>query len=132
MIAVIVLIVISAVLVVLVLCVAKKNNLCCFRYKQVPVKENPDKPCDKHGPLTPPIVKNGVNGNGEKGSNEPQVWSLSSLKVSRQLSTNDLNQVSSVSLLMTSSTALTNEGLFELTRRTFDDTGRLVFIRRNF
>ena len=38
-IAVIVLIVISAVLVVLVLFVAKKNNLCCFKYKQVPVKE---------------------------------------------------------------------------------------------
>ena len=35
----IVLIVISAVLVVLVLFVAKKNNLCCFKYKQVPVKE---------------------------------------------------------------------------------------------
>ena len=46
-----------------------------------------------------------------------QVWSLSSFKVSRQLLTNDLNQVSSVSLLMTSSTALANEGLFELTRR---------------
>ena len=29
----------------------------------------------------------------------------------------NLNQVSSVSLLMTSSTALANEGLFELTRR---------------
>ena len=46
-----------------------------------------------------------------------QVWSLSSFKVSCQLLTNDLNQVSSVSLLMTSSTALANEGLFELTRR---------------
>ena len=43
-----------------------------------------------------------------------QVWSLSSFKVSRQLLTNDSNQVSSVSLLMTSSTALANEGLFEL------------------
>ena len=46
-----------------------------------------------------------------------QVWSLSSFKVSCRLLTNDLNQVSSVSLLMTSSTALANEGLFELTRR---------------
>ena len=46
-----------------------------------------------------------------------QVWSLSSFKVSCQLLTNDLNRVSSVSLLMTSSTALANEGLFELTRR---------------
>ena len=46
-----------------------------------------------------------------------QVWSLSSLKVSRQVSANNLNQVSSVSLLMTSSTALANKGLFELTRR---------------
>ena len=43
-----------------------------------------------------------------------QVWSLSSFKVSCQLSTNDLNQVSSV--LMTSSTALTNKGLFELSQ----------------
>ena len=46
-----------------------------------------------------------------------QVWSLSSFKVSCQLLKNDLNRVSSVSLLMTSSTALANEGLFELTRR---------------
>ena len=46
-----------------------------------------------------------------------QVWSLSSLEVSRQLLTDDLNQVSSVSLLMTSSTSLTNGGLFKLTRR---------------
>ena len=46
-----------------------------------------------------------------------QVESLTSFKVSRQLLMNDLNQVSSVSLLMTSSTALANEGLFELTRR---------------
>ena len=44
-----------------------------------------------------------------------QVWSLSSFEVSRQLLTNGLNQVSSVSLLMTSSTALANKGLFELT-----------------
>ena len=36
-------------------------------------------------------------------------------KVSWQVLTNNLNQVSSVSLLMTSSTALANEGLFELT-----------------
>ena len=43
-----------------------------------------------------------------------QVWSLSSFKVSRQLLINNLNQVSSVSLLMTSSTALANEGIFEL------------------
>merc|ERR1711923_572986 len=46
-----------------------------------------------------------------------QVWSLSSFKVSRQLLANDLHQVSSVSLLMTSLLALANEGLFELTRR---------------
>ena len=45
-----------------------------------------------------------------------QVWSLSSFEVGCQLLTNDLNQVSSVSLLMTSSTALANEGLFELTQ----------------
>ena len=37
-----------------------------------------------------------------------QVWSLSRFEVSRQLLTNDLNQVSSVSLLMTASTALAN------------------------
>ena len=46
-----------------------------------------------------------------------QVRSLSTFKVSRQLLTNDLNQVSSISLLMTSSSALANEGFFELTRR---------------
>ena len=46
-----------------------------------------------------------------------QVWSLSPFNVSCQLLTNDFNQVSSISLLMTSSTALANEGLFELTRR---------------
>ena len=46
-----------------------------------------------------------------------QVGSLSSSKVSRQLLMNDLNQVSSISLLMTASTALANKGLFELTRR---------------
>ena len=46
-----------------------------------------------------------------------QVGSLSSSKVSRQLSTNDLFHFSSVSLLMTASTALANKGLFELTRR---------------
>ena len=46
-----------------------------------------------------------------------QVWSLSSFKVSCQLLKNDLNRVSSVSLLMTVSTALANKGLFELTRR---------------
>ena len=45
-----------------------------------------------------------------------QVWSLPSLKVSCQLSTNDLNKVSSVSLLMTNLTAFANEGLFELAR----------------
>ena len=45
-----------------------------------------------------------------------KVWSLSSFKVSGQLLTKDLNQVSSFSLLMTSSTALPNEGLLELTR----------------
>ena len=46
-----------------------------------------------------------------------QVWSLSGLKVSWQVLRENLNQVSSVSLLMTSSTALANKGLFELTRR---------------
>ena len=46
-----------------------------------------------------------------------QVWSLSSFKVSRQLLTNDLNEVSSVSLLMTASAALANEGLFGLNQR---------------
>ena len=39
------------------------------------------------------------------------------MEVSRQLLMNDLNQVSSVSLLMTTSTAPANEGHFELTRR---------------
>ena len=43
-----------------------------------------------------------------------QVWSLSSFEPTL----NDLNQVSSVTLLMTSSKALANEGLFELTRPT--------------
>ena len=37
-----------------------------------------------------------------------QVWSLSSFEVSSQLLKNDLNQISSVSLLMTSLTALAN------------------------
>ena len=46
-----------------------------------------------------------------------QVWSLSDFEVSGQLLTNDLNQVSSVSLLMTSSKALANQGLFEPTQR---------------
>ena len=46
-----------------------------------------------------------------------QVWSLLSFKVSRQLLTNDLNRDSTVSLLMTASTTLLNEGLFELTLR---------------
>ena len=50
-------------------------------------------------------------------ANPQQVWSLSIFKVNHQVSTNDLIQVSSVSLLMTASTALANEGLFELTRR---------------
>ena len=67
-IAVIVLIVVSAVLVVLVLCVAKKNNLCCFKYKGVPTKDTAV-PCERHGPT--PIIKN-VKENGEKGINEPQ------------------------------------------------------------
>ena len=48
---------------------------------------------------------------------QQQVWSLSSFKVSRQLLTNYLNQVSSVSWLRTSSMALANEGLLELTQR---------------
>ena len=46
-----------------------------------------------------------------------QVWSLSSFEVSRQPLTNDLNQISTLSLLMTSWTALANVGLFEQTRR---------------
>ena len=52
-----------------------------------------------------------------------QVWSLKSFKVSRQLLMNDKDQVSSVALLMTSSTALANEGLFELTLCLLVDTG---------
>ena len=51
------------------------------------------------------------------GLDGKQVWSLSGLKVSWQVLRENLNQVSSVSLLMTASTALANEGLFELTRR---------------
>ena len=47
-----------------------------------------------------------------------QVWSLPSSEVSCQLLTNDLNQVSSVSTLLTSSTSLVNKELFELTLRT--------------
>ena len=47
-----------------------------------------------------------------KDTEKEQVWSLSSFKVSRQLLTNDLNEVLSFSLLMTSLTALTNKGLF--------------------
>ena len=39
-----------------------------------------------------------------------QVWSLSSFGVSCHLLTNDLNQLSSVSLLTTASTALANKG----------------------
>ena len=46
-----------------------------------------------------------------------QVWSLSSFEVSRQLLMNYLNHVWFVSLIMAASTALTNEGLFELTWR---------------
>ena len=46
-----------------------------------------------------------------------QVRSRSSFTVSRRLLTQDLNQVSSVSLLMTSLTALANEKLFELPPR---------------
>ena len=45
-----------------------------------------------------------------------KVWSQSSFELSCQLVMNDLNQILSVSLLMTSSTALANKGLFELTR----------------
>ena len=44
------------------------------------------------------------------------VWSLSSFEVSYQILMNDLNQVLPVPLLMTSSRALANEGLFVLTR----------------
>ena len=61
-------------------------------------------------------VEVGVFGGGV-GVGAAQVWSLSSSKVSRQLLRNDLNPVSSVSLLRTASTALANEVLFELTRR---------------
>ena len=43
-----------------------------------------------------------------------QVWSLSLFKVSCQLVKNDLYQFSSVSLLMTASMALADEGLFDL------------------
>ena len=51
----------------------------------------------------------------EDPDDEPdQVWSLSTFNVSRQVLKVDLNQLWSVSLLMTSLTALTNEGLFEL------------------
>ena len=46
------------------------------------------------------------------GSVDTQVWSLTSVEMSCQLLTNDLNQVSSVSLLMTSWMALADEGLF--------------------
>ena len=46
-----------------------------------------------------------------------QVWSLSSFEGSRQLLTNDFNQVSSVSLHIHSSTAVAKKGLFEMTRR---------------
>ena len=42
----------------------------------------------------------------------------------------NLNQVTSVSLLMTSSRTLANEELFELTLVRFVDTGHLVVIRR--
>ena len=68
--------------------------------------------------------KNDDKSNGLKSSSRSvlgldkprQVWSLSSFKVSRQVLMTDLNQVSSVSLLITASVALANEGLFELTR----------------
>ena len=57
-----------------------------------------------------------------------QVWSLSSFKVSRQPLMYDLNRVSSVSLIMTASTALANEGLFELFEP-FVDTGTLLILK---
>ena len=44
----------------------------------------------------------------------------------------NLNQVWSVSLLMTALTALTNQGLFELNWRPFIDTGSLVVICGNY
>ena len=66
------------------------------------------------------------------GTPPGQVWSLSSFKVSRQLLTNDLNHVSSVSLLMTASTALANKGLFLADLAPFVDTGRLIVISRNY
>ena len=48
---------------------------------------------------------------------EEQVWSLSSIEVSCELLTNDLNEVSSVSLFMTSLTPLAKKWLFELTQQ---------------
>ena len=45
-----------------------------------------------------------------------QVWSLTSFKVSSQLLTNALDQVSSVSLLMTALTALAKNRLLEPSR----------------
>ena len=48
-------------------------------------------------------------------------------KVSRQVLTNDLDQVSSVSLLMTSSTVLANKGLFELPQYPLAQTVLLSF-----
>ena len=63
----------------------------------------------------------------EAAAARDQVWSLSSFEVSRQLLTNDLDQVSSVSLQISYLTAFTNKGLFELTRPApFVDTGCLV------
>ena len=60
----------------------------------------------------------GASSNGrQQQRTAQQVGSLSSSEAGRQLLMNDWNQVSSVSLLMTSSTALANKGLFELTRR---------------
>ena len=49
---------------------------------------------------------------GVVGPKDQQVWSLSPFEMSCQLLTNVLYQVSSVSLLMTSSTALANDWHF--------------------
>ena len=54
------------------------------------------------------------------------------LDMSCQVLTSDLNQVLSVSLVMTASAALANDGLFELPLCTFVDTGRLVVICGNY
>merc|ERR1712219_44220 len=78
-------------------------------------KENAEKETDAAADKQESAEKGDDKEEEAREDGKEQVWSLSSFEVSRQLLTNDLNQVSSVSLLMTSSTALANEGLFELT-----------------